>query len=202
MSKLEIKPLKKSDYQKCIQFAKKGMHFDKYTKNPIGLELYSRYFWYNELISATKIYAAYQGEQLAGVLLLNEFGKRKPYATFSKRLFVKIMEKLVHNFDRANPYDDMNQTMLADYRKHYTPKAEINYLAADPDNQTKGIGTFLLEQIARDFVGREIYLFTDTDCSYQFYDRRGFERYREATIRYRHGEKFVPLTCFLYRRKF
>lgn len=137
---MQIKPLKKSDHQKCIQFAKKGMHFDKYTKNPIGLELYSRYFWYNELISATKIYAAYQGEQLAGVLLLNEFGKRKPYATFSKRLFVKIMEKLVRNFDRSNPYDDVNQMMLADYRKHYTPVAEINYLALTPIIRPKGSG--------------------------------------------------------------
>ncbi|WP_125770548.1 GNAT family N-acetyltransferase [Companilactobacillus furfuricola] len=202
MSKLEIKPLKKSDYRKCIQFAKKGMHFNKYTKNPVGLELYSRYFWYNELISATKIYAAYQNEQLAGVLLLNEFGKQKPAATFFKRVFVEIMEKLVRNFDRANPYDDVNKVMLTDYRKHYKPTAEINYLAADPDNQTKGIGTFLLDQVAQDYDGCEINLYTDTDCSYQFYDYRGFERYREATIRYRRGEKFVPLTCFLYRRKF
>lgn len=178
------------------------MHFDKYIKNPIGLELYSRYFWYNELISATKIYAAYQGERLIGVLLLNEFGKHKQYATFSKRLFVKIMKKLVRNFDRANPYDDVNEIMLADYRKHYRPTAEINYLAADPDNHTKGIGTFLLEQVAQDYAGQEFYLYTDTDCSYQFYDHRGFERYYEATIKYRHEGKFVPLTCFLYRRKF
>ena len=43
---LQIKPLKKQDYSKAIQFAIRGMNFDRYMENKTVLDLYGRYFWY------------------------------------------------------------------------------------------------------------------------------------------------------------
>ena len=43
---IEIKDIRKKDYEKAIQFAIKGMHFDWYSDNPFLLNAYGRYFWY------------------------------------------------------------------------------------------------------------------------------------------------------------
>ena len=67
--KLEIKPLKKKDYGKIIQYAIKGMHFNMYLDNKLDLNLYGRYFWYLELSNATQVIAAYENKKLVGVLV-------------------------------------------------------------------------------------------------------------------------------------
>lgn len=42
---LQIKELRKKDYNKVIQYAIKGMHFNMYLDNKVLLNLYGRYFW-------------------------------------------------------------------------------------------------------------------------------------------------------------
>lgn len=49
----------------------------------------------------------------------------------------------------------------------------------------KGIGTMLLNELKNQEKGKEIYLYTDNACTYQFYEHRGFEKA---------GEKEVVLT--------
>jgi hypothetical protein len=46
-----------------------------------------------------------------------------------------------------------------------------------------------------------VYLYTDDQCTYQFYDHRGFERVGEKDIVMDMGEKQVPLKCLLYSKK-
>ena len=97
-------------------------------------------------------------------------------------------------------YDRVNQEMLRDYRARHRPDSELLFLAADPDAQGRGAGTALLAELARRAPGRELYLFTDSGCTYRFYERRGFERAGEREITLELGAKRVPLTCFLYRK--
>lgn len=86
------------------------------------------------------------------------------------------------------------------YTEQYTPDGELRFLASNPKSKTKGIGTFLLNELARRESGKEIYLFTDTNCTYQFYEHRGFVRAGEQKIVLElSGE--VDLKCLLYRRK-
>lgn len=66
---IEIKDIRKKDYEKAIQFAIKGMHFDWYLDNRFLLNAYGRYFWYLEINRATQIFAAYADSEFVGVLL-------------------------------------------------------------------------------------------------------------------------------------
>lgn len=50
---IEIKPIQKADYNKAIQFAIKGMHFDWYLNSKFLLNAYGRYFWYLEMNRAS-----------------------------------------------------------------------------------------------------------------------------------------------------
>lgn len=42
---LEIKELRKKDFDKAIEFAIDGMNFNKYLENKYALKLYGRYFF-------------------------------------------------------------------------------------------------------------------------------------------------------------
>jgi len=46
--------------------------------------------------------------------------------------------------------------------------------------------------------GKQVYLYTDDACTYQFYERRGFQRSGEKKVVLDFGSKKVPLTCFLF----
>ena len=86
--------------------------------------------------------------------------------------------------DSKGGYDDTNEELLSDYLKTF-PRWRNCLLAANPDLKIKGIGSKLLKEFERREQGKEVFLFTDSGCTYQFYERRGFERKKK---RYRHED--------------
>lgn len=87
------------------------------------------------------------------------------------------------------------------HARDLVPDGEMLFLAADPKREGQGIGTELLRELERREPGREIYLYTDSGCTWQFYEHRGFERREQEEIVMELGGKSVPLTCFLYRKR-
>ena len=199
---MQIRELDPKDVKKVIQYAIKGMHFDAYLKQNLLLRAYGRYFWYLEYTNATQVLAAYDRDVLLGVLLADMKGEPKPYRSFWKRSYVKIADGIQNLFFGGGvmPYNQANQEMFAAYTQHYRPDGEIRFLAADPDSEVKGVGTYLLQELSKREAGKEIYLFTDTNCTYQFYERRGFERVGEKEIVLELSGD-VGLQCLLYRKK-
>lgn len=199
---MEIKELQKKDFRKVILYAIEGMHFEEYLKNRFILNAYGRYFWYLEYTNATQVIAAYEDDELLGVLIADIKGERKPYKSFGKGLYIKFVEMIQNLFfgGGAVPYNEANRRMFDRYAEQYVPDGEIRFLASDPKTKAKGTGTFLLNELVRREAGKEIYLFTDTNCTYQFYEHRGFERVGEEEIVLAlSGE--VDLKCLLYRRR-
>ena len=183
---MQIKELDKKDFKNVIQYAIQGMHFDAYLNNKFMLRAYGRYFWYLEYTNATQVIAAYDGDTLLGVLVADMKGEAKRYQSFWKSLYVKIVSAIQNLFfgGGANPYNEANKEMFSKYAEQYQPDGEIRFLAANPDSKIKGIGTYLLNELSLREAGKEIYLFTDTNCTYQFYERRGFETLGEKNWLY------------------
>ena len=199
---MQIKEIQKKDFGKAIQFAIKGMHFDEYMKNTFILNAYGRYFWYLEYTNASQVIAAYEGDELLGVLIVDMKNEHKPYKSFWKSIYIKIVDMIQRLFFAGGvmPYNDANKAMYEKYTEQYQPDGEIRFLAANPDSKVKGVGTFLLNELARKKPGREIYLYTDSNCTYQFYEHRGFERIGEQSVILElQGE--VDLKCLMYRKK-
>lgn len=200
---IEIKELRTKDYKKAIQYAIKGMHFNMYLDSKFLLKLYGRYFWYLELTNATQVISAYIEDEFVGVLLADMEGEEKKYKTLRKTLYVKVFDFLQKLFckDGVGVYDKTNKEMLENYKSQNNPDGEIRFLAANPDIKVKGIGTLLLNELEKREKGKEIYLFTDNQCTYQFYEHRGFEKVGEKEVLLDFKNKKVPLKCFLYSKK-
>lgn len=198
---MEIKELDKKDWNKVIQYAIKGMHFDEYLDNKFLLKAYGRYFWYLEYTNATQVISAYDGNDLLGVLVVDMKNQKKPNKSLWQSIYIGLVDFIQNVFFGGGvmPYNEANKAMFGDYTKKYTPDGEIRFLAANPDSRTKGVGTFLLNELAKREVGKEIYLFTDTNCTYQFYEHRGFERIGEKQIVLELSGN-VDLKCLLYRK--
>ena len=201
---LEIKKLNKKDYNKAIQYAINGMHFNMYVNNKFDLNLYGRYFWYLELTNATQVIAAYTDDELAGVLIADFKDEEKVYKSFFNTLYIKIFDWLQNTFfkDSVGLYDKVNSEMLSNYKSKRSPDGEIRFLTANPNAKAKGIGTLLLNELEKREKGKEVFLFTDDQCTYQFYEHRGFDRVGEKDIMLDFNKKKVPLKCLLYSKKF
>lgn len=200
---VQIKALKRRDFSKVIDFAIKGMHFDRYVDSSLALRLYGRYFLYLELERATQVLAAYIDDRLVGILMADMKDEPKLYSSFWRSIYVKMVKSVMAVALKGGPdvYDMANKAMLKEFAKRAVPNGEICFLATDPTVHGKGIGTKLLDELSRREKGKLIYLYTDDNCTYQFYERRGFERSEEKEIRMQLGEKNVPLTCLLYSKQ-
>lgn len=200
---LKIEPLQKKDYGKAIAFAVAGMHFNRYTDSDLLLKLYGRYFWYMELSRASQAIAAYYGGRIVGVLLADMNGEPKCHSSAPEKAYVKLIDFVQGVFyrDSAGEYDKANAQMYRLFSEKYKADGEICFLAADPNAEIRGVGTLLLQELERREAGKRIYLYTDNNCTYQFYEHRGFERASEKQINLSFTDKGgVPLSCYLYTK--
>jgi len=200
---IELRDLNKRDYYKAIKFAVRGMHFERYTQNPYFLDIYGRYFLYLEMERATQVIAAYQGDQLVGILMACMKGEPVVHHSHWRAAFVKVFEALLSLGvpDSSDEYDTANQELLNAYKATHDPDGELNFLAADPEIQGKGIGGKLLAELERREAGKTLYLFTDNNCTWQFYEHRGYTRVGERDIRMKIQKKMVSLSCYLYSKE-
>jgi len=200
---IDIRTLDKSDYKKAIQFAIKGMHFDWYLDSPFLLNAYGRYFWYLEMNRATEIFAAYVDDEFVGVLLAEIYGEEKIHQVWTEKLYVRFVDIIQKLFFKggAGLYDETVKAQLNHFLTNTKPDGEIIFLAADPDSKIKGVGTALLRALEKKIPGKILYLHTDDACTYQFYERRGFERVEEQDIVLELPKGNVPLKCFIYSKR-
>ncbi len=200
---IEIKDIRRKDFNKILSYSGEGMGVGAYTDDPREIRLYSRYFWYMELTKATQIICAYENDEPVGVLLADMNGEKKAYRSVFARIIIGLSDFLMGIIFKggANSYSQANDDMLKKFLKDNKPDGELCFLAVQPDKNGRGIGTILLNELAKRAKGRLIYLFTDSNCTYQFYDKRGFalEQKRNITLDL-HGNK-IPLDCFLYSKK-
>lgn len=199
--RIKFGKLRKKDKRKAMLFARDGMHFEWYFDKKIGLSLYTHYFWYYEISRATQVIAAYEDEKFLGVIIAEIYGEPKQKISSAATAYVKIFDWFSRIFfkNSAGEYQTANKEMFAEYSEKLSPDGEIVFLAADPEYQKNGIGTMLLNELSKREKGKRIFLFTDSACTYQFYDKRGFDRKAERDIVLKMSEnKKVPLKCFLY----
>ncbi len=199
---VKIEPLRKKDFNAAREFATEGMNLDWFTNNDRELYVYSRHYFYYELIKATVALGAYDGDTLVGFLLADMNDQPKVFRSFRYRLFVRIVTFIIDSAykDASVPYDEANEEMVGAYKASHPLDGELSFFAVDPKAMGNGIGTLLLNELASLHKGKHIYLFTDSGCTYSFYPRRGFAEVGRKEITLNNHGKVTPLTCFLFSK--
>ncbi|MFB9768446.1 GNAT family N-acetyltransferase [Lactiplantibacillus modestisalitolerans] len=196
---IQIRPLRRQDFDAMRRFAIDGMHLDRYTHNAIELAAYSRYFVDGELLEATQAYGAYQAGHLVGALLAHFDGQtpvyRLPLRAIRNRLIDWAMTKFYGNL--TDQYERANLAMRREVTASRTLAGELSFLVVDPQCNGQGIGTQLLTQLTRANAGQTVFLYTDSDSTYQFYLHRGFHIAAQRQITIKRGLERLPLTCYL-----
>ncbi len=173
---------------------------EQYSDKRFFQQLYGRFFLYMEIENATRMFTAYEDDHLIGLLTVRVESEKKRYHSLRRRLYLglSMLMMLFWAGRGTNSYGDANENMLKNYKRHASPDGEICFLAVDPKRMGKGIGTKLLKALERTARGKEFYLFTDDNCTYQFYDHRDFTKEGEEVISMEIEGKQIPLTCMLY----
>ncbi len=198
---ITIKDLKSKDYDIARQYAIEGMKLDCYCKYAHELYFYSRYYFYMELLKATHILAAYENDKLIGILLAQINHEPTKINSFWLKTFVNSMTYITNKFFKGESiYNNTNKEMLDKYKINNKPDGEILFFCVDKNVRGKGIGTLLLKELEKVAKGKKMYLYTDSFCTYQFYEKRGFNREQQRNIELSvHGNP-MSLTCFLFSK--
>lgn len=193
--------LKKEDVKAAGSYAAVGMNFGWYIRNPVILKFYSRFFYYMEANEATQIISAYEDDgTFAGVITARMEGEKPVGHSFLKSIYIKLFHIIVHYIFGLTfkAYLNVNEKMLKAYDSEESLDGEISFIVANPDLGKKGIGTLLLQELSKREPGKKVYVFTDEGCSYNFYEKRGFERKGEEKILLKTQKGEVPLDCYMY----
>lgn len=199
----QFKELRKEDIKTISSYAIVGMHFNQFFSNKFLLNLVGRYFFISQLNRATQVVAAYQGDNLAGVLLAEMKGESSYKGPWYRQVFIRTMDWLssLIGKDGVDNYELANRELLDEYKQdnnHYD--GEICFLAADPNTQAKGIGTALLNELTKRESGKKVIVYTDTSCTYQFYNHRGFKLEGSKKIMINFSSHTNSLECYLYSK--
>ncbi len=201
---IELRNLDEKQLDKIVKFAIDGMHLEVYfNSNRIFTKVYAKYLLYMELLKSTQIIAAYNGNELIGLLSARIEGEKEVYYSLSKKIYVKFMNIIEKTLFKSTSgkYDTACEEMLKEYKKDNSADGEICFLVVDLTANIKGVGSLLLEEFEKTVKNNNIYLFTDELCSYQFYEHRGFTRSCEKTITINDSDN-SKIKCMLYSKKY
>jgi len=200
---IEVTELLRKDRRSVIPWEIEGMRFDRYFKSKSAIRLYGRYFWCETCNSSTRIYGAYLNGICVGVMAVAFAHEPCRYSTWFSRNFVRFFQWIAKNKypEDVRKYDQTNEEMFQETFGEHPPDGTIILLAADPHSKVRGIGTALLNELIRTDSGKTICLNTDGDCTYQFYEHRGFDRVNSRSIMFKYEGMEIPLDCYLYVRK-
>lgn len=201
-SNIEIRNLAKKDYNKAILFAVDGMSFSQYYDNRYLAYGFAKYIWCVCKNRSTHLLAAYEGDELLGVLMMGVEGHPMMGNTLGERISYRLMGFINWILIGGNStiYTDTAEELFTEFCRNNHSDCEIAFMATKPGSFHKGIGTLLLNTVENMVRGKNIRLMTDDGCTYQFYEHRGFKRVMEKEIILRMPRGDIPIKCMIYSK--
>lgn len=194
---ITLRPLRKEDYPQIEDIIRKTWKYDSLSKSPKDARHMARLYLRSCLRRATFSCVAVENDKVLGIILANsKHAASKPGILSALSQFYAILllfttrsgRKLGRFFQRI---DTTDIELLQDCSRDFD--GEICFFAVDENTRGTGLGKKLFAA-ALDYLKKEkvhsFYLFTDSSCTYQFYEKRGMQRLAEKVL------AFQPLTDY------
>lgn len=194
---ITLRTLTKKDYPYIEDIIRRTWKYDSLTADPKDAKHMARLYLRSCMSRATFSCVAAEDENVLGVILANSKKSAPKFSikgTLSQLLAVLLLfttktgRKLGKFFNR---FDDTDTQLLKNCGQTFD--GEICFFAMDENSRGKGVGKQLfssaLEYLRKEEAG-SFYLFTDSSCTYQFYEKRGMQRLGEKVL------TFQPFTDY------
>ncbi len=205
---VEYQELKKENYPEVKKLINDLEKFDQIIPDAYYVEKLLSLYLRKTLAESSYCQVAIYNGQVVGLIFTSAENDENSYnpITNSIRAFLDLFKIFISSSKhrqllRAYKEEifDKYDEFLEDREDRY--QGEIKLFIVSPDHQDLHIGTGLLERAFDYFREQEasrIYLFTDTDCNYGYYDHKGFLQtgVKESTLKLPGGDR--DLTIFLY----
>lgn len=208
MKMIAYRPIRKEDYAQVKDIICKSFSLDAYITNSKLLEAVKNQYFYSCLAEATYTCVAEKEGLTVGVIMGNAKSDYSVIRHFPYLLITLWYEMKIALYSRKYKkqvagYQDIHAIYREFSAKH---KGEfdgvLTLFAVNQDCRGCGVGKALLDYLLN-YLGKQkvkcIYLYTDTTCTYEFYEHRGFERIESKKIQMERSGKLFQMEVFLYR---
>lgn len=207
METIFYRPIRKRDHAQVKDIICKAFSLDAYVTNAKLLEAVKTQYLYSCLSEATYTCVAEKDGQTVGVIMGNAKGdhsaiRHLPYLIKDLWYGMKIALYGRKYRRQAAGYKDIH-TIYREFSDKHKGEFDgvLTLFAVDQDRRGLGVGNTLLDHLLgyweRQKVKR-IYLYTDTTCTYGFYEHRGFERLESKGLQIERDGKPFQMEVFLY----
>ena len=170
------------DLDEAERFAPVGVRLEPGNENTFEAWTAGRDAMCEALVRATHFYGAYYQGRLAGFLLAERKGERRPYQ-ISRYTFFHWLYKRIHrelHGSEAVWFEEAKSEVVSSVTP--VPTAEILLFATDPELMGRGIGTKLLQTFESDYKGERVVAAVDGATDTAFFDRHGYVEAGSKTV--------------------
>lgn len=202
---ITLRPIRKQDYPFLEDIIRKTWKYDELSGNPKDARHMARLYLRACLrrASFSRVAIADDG-QVVGVILAAH-KRPAPIPALLRALSQFWATALLFSTKAGRQigkgfqaFDDVDAALLTDCKRPFD--AEICFFAVDECARGLGVGKKLFSAVLDFFKSEAVksfYLFTDSSCSYPFYEKRGMQRLAARTLDFRPRTDYV-LHMFLY----
>lgn len=207
-SNIVLRPLCKKDYHTVEKIIRKTWKYDSLSPNLKDAQHMARLYLRSCLKRADYSCVAVENGNVAGIILANS-KNQVPRITFRRTLSELLAILLLFTTDTGRRlgrffrrFDDADADLLRNCG--CTFDGEICFFAVDEASRGTGIGKQLFlsaTEYLRSQNVKSFYLFTDSSCTYQFYEKRKMKRLGEKILTFQPHTDY-KLHMFIYGDSF
>ncbi|MFD1174509.1 GNAT family N-acetyltransferase [Oceanobacillus picturae] len=205
MGAIKYRNLEREDYEQIRQLINNAFNIHGFIKDKKVLDLVLNFYLQDCIVSSSFSKVAEKDNKVIGIILGNaqkdKHRLKKTYniisiaCTFLKGIFISRENKKAINvfLETQKVYNEMFQGKEKNFQ------GSIELFIVSQESRGLGVGGELLNSLTnymKSMRVNSIYVFTDNECNYGFYDSKNFKRINEKEIIF---EQFKDrLTVFLY----
>lgn len=198
-----LREFQNEDKNALTDIVSRTWHYDQFCTPKTALKL-ARVYLNNCLTEQTFTRVAVINNIPAGIIMGKNIQKHKCSSSHKINFLLSAFSLMISPEGRKvskvfQNVSEIDKMLLNGSPNNYS--GEVAFFAMHPDYRGRGIGKKLFQSLL-DYMRSEgihdFYLFTDTSCTYQFYEYQGMIRRMEKEASYEIAGHSVQMTFFLY----
>ena len=208
-NKVMYRELRKGDYEIIKELIGDAFGFSEFIKDPNFLNLILNSYLQECILDSSFSKVAIKNGKVIGIILGNANKDKNKIKSFHNRIslissLIKIMFTKNDNKKDLKEFSKIQKT----YKEIFNGNKNnfqgcIQLFIVSKESRGLGVGTSLMNYLfdyMKSMKVKSLYLYTDTRCNYQFYDKNNFKRLNEKKIHFNRVNE--SLNIFLYGYNF